>query len=252
MSKRAVILAGGKGKRLHPYTVVFPKPLMPIGDYPILEVVIRQLAYYGFDHITLAVNHQADIIKSYFNSGEKWGVCIDYSVERTPLGTIGPLRLINDLPAHFLVMNGDILTDFDYGKLFEFHLQDQDILTVAYYQRKQCADYGVLEIDDSGILRGFREKPIVKFNVSMGIYAVSREVLDFIPEQQVYGFDQLMLDLIKADKPAGIKKFDGYWLDIGRPDDYTKAVDEFELLRDKFIKCRPFYSPKLKNLSAVV
>jgi NDP-sugar pyrophosphorylase family protein len=126
MTKRAVILAGGKGTRLRPYTVVLPKPMMPIGEYTILEVVIRQLARHGFDRITLAVNHQAELFKAFFGDGSKWHVRIDYSLEDRPLGTMGPLRLIRDLPAHFLVMNGDILTDLNYA----FHLKHARRTTV--------------------------------------------------------------------------------------------------------------------------
>ena len=122
MSKRAVILAGGMGTRLRPYTVVLPKPLMPIGDFPILEVVIRQLVNNGFDHITLAVNHQAALIRAFFGDGSNWNVLIDYSQENEPLGTIGPLRLITDLPENFLVMNGDILTDLDFSNFYDEHV----------------------------------------------------------------------------------------------------------------------------------
>ena len=111
MNKRAIILSGGKGTRLKPYTYVLPKPLMPIENYPILEIIIRQLSSFGFDHITLAVNHQADIIKAFFQNGEKWGIKIDYSLETQPLGTMGPLKLMKDLPDNFLVMNGDVLSE---------------------------------------------------------------------------------------------------------------------------------------------
>ena len=121
MSKRAIILAGGKGTRLKPYTVVLPKPLMPIGEYPILEVVIRQLIQHKFDHVTLAVNHQAELIKAFFGDGTKWNIKIDYSMETTPLSTMGPLKLIKDLPDNFLVMNGDILSDLNYSSFLDFH-----------------------------------------------------------------------------------------------------------------------------------
>jgi NDP-mannose synthase len=235
MSKRAVILAGGRGTRLHPYTVVLPKPLMPIGEYPILEVIIRQLVTAGFDHITLAVNHQAEIIKAFFQDGARWGILIDYSLEDKPLGTMGPLKLINNLPDNFLVTNGDVLTDLDFGSFYDTHLIKKNIFTISSKQRQHNIDYGVLDTNENGVLTGFREKPSVEYQVSMGVYMVNTEALTFIPTNCSYGFDQLMLDLLAAGKPAGVQAFDGYWLDIGRPDDYIKAIEEFEAMKSRFI-----------------
>lgn len=235
MSRRAVILAGGKGTRLRPYTVVLPKPLMPIGEYPILEVIIRQLIQAGFDHITLAVNHQAEIIKAFFQNGERWGVKIDYSLEDSPLGTMGPLKLLRDLPGNFLVMNGDILSDLDYAQFHDEHVQRHELFTVSSMRREHRIDYGVLDTNEQGQLVAFREKPATSYQVSMGIYMVSSRILDKIPEGQAYGFDNLMLDLLAVRTPARVRPFDGYWLDIGRPDDYALAVDEFELMKGRFI-----------------
>lgn len=235
MSKRAIILAGGKGTRLRPYTVVLPKPLMPVGEYPILEVVIRQLVYHGFNHITLAVNHQAELIKAFFGNGTKWGVKIDYSLETEPLGTMGPLRLIKDLPNHFLVMNGDILTNLDYAEFYNQHIEGGQLFTISSFVRSNKIDYGVLESDDKGNLVGFIEKPINHYQVSMGIYMLSKSVTEFIPDGKLYGFDSLMLDLLKANKKVISKKFEGYWLDIGRPDDYLQAIEEFGDMKSKFI-----------------
>lgn len=235
MTKRAVILAGGKGTRLRPYTVVLPKPLMPIGEYPILEVVIRQLASHGFAHITIAVNHQAELIKAFFGNGSKWSVLIDYSLEDQPLGTMGALRLIDDLPPHFLVMNGDILTDLDYSAFYDDHITNNRLFTISSHHREQHIDYGVLEISDDGKLQGFHEKPTTSYEVSMGIYMVGRDVLSYLPNGKAYGFDNLMLELLKAKQTVNVRPFDGYWLDIGRADDYVKAVEEFERLKDRFI-----------------
>ena len=235
MSKRAVILAGGKGTRLRPYTTVVPKPLMPIGEYPILEVIIRQLEQHGFDHVTLAVNHHAEIIKAFFQDGTKWSIRIDYSFEHKPLSTMAPLRLIRDLPENFLLMNGDILTDLSYSDLFEEHTKNNNIFTISSHVREQEIDYGVLEVDASDHLLGFTEKPKTKYMVSMGVYMASRRILDFIPEGQSYGFDNLMLDLIAAEQPASVRKFDGYWLDIGRPDDYIQAIEEFDQMKSRFL-----------------
>ncbi|WLE95584.1 MAG: sugar phosphate nucleotidyltransferase [Candidatus Electrothrix communis] len=235
MSKRAVILAGGKGTRLRPYTVVLPKPLMPIGDYPILEVIVKQLAQCGFDHITMAVNHQADIVRAFFGDGGKWGVKIDYSLEDRPLGTMAPLKLINDLPRHFLVMNGDILTDLDFAGVYKEHVESGNIFSISSKVREHQIDYGVLDTDSDRQLIGFREKPSNTYEVSMGIYMVSREALKFIPKGKPYGFDSLMLDLLDNGRTVKVNKFEGYWLDIGRPDDYAQAIDEFESMKSRFI-----------------
>lgn len=235
MSKRAVILAGGQGTRLKPYTVVLPKPLMPIGDFPILEVIIRQLVQHGFDHVTMAVNHQAEIIKAFFQDGAKWGVKIDYSLEDKPLSTMAPLRLIPDLTENFLVMNGDVLTDLSFSDFHEEHVRRNNIFTISAHVREQKIDYGVLEMDAGGFLSGFHEKPRTQYLVSMGVYMASRRIMDFIPDGQSYGFDNLMLDLIAAGQSAAVRKFGGYWLDIGRPDDYIQAIEEFEQMKSRFL-----------------
>ncbi len=235
-NKRAIILAGGKGTRLRPYTVVLPKPLMPIGDYPIVEVIIRQLIQHGFTHITMAVNHQAEIIQAFFGNGDKWGIKIDYSLEDKPLSTMAPLKLIKDLPEDFLVMNGDILTDLNFGDFYDNHIANKNIFTISSYQREVKSEFGVLDVDDTDTLTGFREKPVLIYDVSMGIYMVSKEAVEYIPENIFYGFDHLMLDLIKDEKKAKVKKFKGYWLDIGRPDDYEVAIDMFRNSPAQFLK----------------
>lgn len=235
-TKRAIILAGGRGTRLRPYTVVLPKPLMPIGDYPILEVIIRQLAGAGFTRITLAVNHQAELIKAFFGDGSKWNISIDYSLEQSPLGTMGPLKLIPDLPDDFLVMNGDILSDLDYGAFHDDHKEARRLFTISSHVRQQMVDYGVLEVGSEQTLVGFHEKPRTEYQVSMGVYMVSREVLEHIPANRPFGFDQLMLEFIRSGKSVAVKPFQGYWLDIGRPDDYALAIEQFESMRSKFIR----------------
>jgi len=234
MSKRAIILAGGRGTRLRPYTIVLPKPLMPIGEYPILEVVIRQLVRHGFDHITLAVNHQYEIIKAFFGDGTKWHVHIDYSLENEPLGTIGPLRLISDLPQHFLIMNGDVLTDLDFAAFYHKHIEANRMFTISSHQRVQRIDYGVLVSDAAGMLCGFQEKPSTSYEVSMGIYMASREILKYVSAVP-YGFDNLMLDLLADKCDVKVDQFGGYWLDIGRADDYMQAIEEFENLKQRFL-----------------
>ena len=232
--KRAIILAGGKGSRLRPYTVVLPKPLMPIGEYPILELVIRQLIKYDFSHITLCVNHQAELIKSFFGDGNRWGIKIDYSHEIEPKGTMGPLKKILDLPENFLVMNGDILTNLDFNKFYFDHVNSREIFSISSFKRKQKIDYGVLECDQNKYLKGFKEKPMYEFNVSMGIYMAAKEIIDFIPDE-FFGFDSLMLKLLNLGKNINVIEFNDYWLDIGRPDDYIKAIEDFESMKNYFL-----------------
>ena len=235
MSKRAIILAGGKGTRLRPYTVVLPKPLMPLGDYPILEIIVRQLSHFGFDHVTITVNHQAEIIKAFFGDGSKWNIKIDYSLEDRPLSTMGPLKLIHDLPENFLVMNGDILTDLNFEWFYEHHKQGDALFTIAAFNRSEISEYGVLDVDDHNSLFGFREKPRHDYTVSMGIYMVNRQVLDLIPAGVAYGFDKLMLDMLAHKKKVKVHRYNGYWLDIGRPDDYMQAIEEFDKTKEKFL-----------------
>jgi len=225
--KTAVILAGGKGTRLRPYTVTMPKPLVPVGDKPIMEILIIRLVKQGFTRIIITVNHQADIIMAYFGNGDKWGVKIEYSLEDKPLGTMGPLKLIRNLPEYFLVMNGDVLTDIDYLDFLDEHMKFGNAFTIASYRRTQKIDYGVLEIEGNQ-LKGFKEKPETHHIVSMGIYAVSKKIVDYIPENEYFGFDTLMLQLIEADINVGVYEHKGYWMDIGRPDDYQQAVEDVE------------------------
>lgn len=228
MSKRAIILAGGKGARLKPYTIALPKPLVPIGNKPILEIIINQLKDYEFDHITITINHLADIIKAFFEDGSKWGIKIDYSLEEKPLSTMGPLSLIKDLPENFLIMNGDVLSDINFRKFYNFHISQNSIFTISSYVREQKTDFGVLEIDSNNYLNDFKEKPIVQYDVSMGIYCANKKILNYIPYNKFFGFDNLMLDLLKSNNHPRIKRHNGYWLDIGRPDDYEKACNDID------------------------
>ena len=172
---RAIILAGGKGTRLYPYTTLIPKPLVPLGGrYSILEIIIMQLKQAGFTHITLAVNHLSQLIMAYFGDGSRLGVELDYSLEEAELSTIGPLTLIDDLPENFLVMNGDILCNLDYNRFFLEHVNSGSEVSVSSYKREVKVDFGVLETDAAGLLNGFKEKPVFNFEVSMGIYCIKR------------------------------------------------------------------------------
>lgn len=231
---RAIILAGGKGIRLRPYTTLIPKPLVPLGGkYSILEIIILQLSKAGFTHITLAVNHLSHLIMAYFGDGARLGVRLDYSIEESELSTIGPLTLISDLPANFLVMNGDILCNLDYKKFYDEHLQTQSAISVSAYRRQVKIDFGVLRYDEAGNLTDFDEKPTYDFDVSMGIYCISKAVIDSLPKGKPFGFDHLMLAGLSTRQPAHIKPFSGYWLDIGRPEDYQYADDNFDELTRK-------------------
>jgi len=230
---RAVILAGGRGTRLHPFTISLPKPLVPIGDQPILEIVIRQLAACGFSHVTLAVNYQADIIRAYFGDGARWNIKLDYSMENKPLSTMAPLRLIGDLPDNFLVMNGDVLTDLAFDRFLDAHTRGRRLFTISAAAREQTIDYGVLQVDSDSDLVGFEEKPKIPYRVSMGVYCVNKKVLDMIPDGEAFGFDQLMLKMIAARDRVRVVLHEGYWLDIGRPDDYQKALEDWPTLRSK-------------------
>lgn len=236
MARRAVILAGGRGTRLKPYTLALPKPLVPVGETPILEIIVRQLSSQGFDHLTFAVNHQADIIRAYFGDGSKFGVKIDYSLEKIPLSTMGPLRLVKDLPSSFLVMNGDVLTDLNYGGLLERHEREANLMSISASRREQLIDFGVLETGEDGKLVDFHEKPRDRYLVSMGVYALSNRVLRYIPEGKPYGFDNLVLDLLGAKEVVKVYPYEGYWLDIGRPDDYERAVEDFSSGAIRFLK----------------
>jgi NDP-sugar pyrophosphorylase family protein len=231
---RAIILAGGKGTRLRPYTTLIPKPLVPLGGkYSILEIIILQLKRCGFTHITIAVNHLSQLIMAYFGDGSRLGVKVDYSLEEGELSTIGPLTLINDLPSDFLVMNGDILSDLNYREFLEAHIAAGNQISVSSFRRQVKVDFGVLRHDSHGRLQEFTEKPTFDFDVSMGIYCLNRSIIGALPQGARYGFDNLMIDGLANKQAIDIRPFSGYWLDIGRPDDYEFANDNFAELSIK-------------------
>lgn len=234
--RHVVILAGGKGVRLRPYTTVIPKPLVPIGDrYSILEIVMRQLAACGFNRATLAIGHLGQLIRAYVGDGSQWGIEVDYVQEESPLGTIGPaLMVLDQLPENFLLMNGDILTDLDYGDLLDRHISWGAPLTVATFNRVHQVDFGVLDVTDRRVT-AFTEKPPLSYSVSMGIYGVSKRHLQRYTAGLPYGFDELMLDLIERGTLPASYGFDGFWLDIGRPDDYDRANAEFAVLGPRLL-----------------
>lgn len=224
---RAVVLAGGKGTRLRPYTTILPKPLMPVGERPILEYVFDRIREAGIRKITISVGHLAELLQTFFGDGSKWNLEITYVIEDKPLNTIGPLPFVEDLGENFFVMNGDILTDLDVRRLWAAHIESKAALTVATFRRTVRIDFGVLRYDEtSGAVWGFEEKPVLPYDVSMGIYMLNRKCLNFIPIGEPFGFDQLVLALLAAREPVHAFVHGGRWLDIGRLEDYEIANEE--------------------------
>jgi NDP-sugar pyrophosphorylase family protein len=229
---RAVILAGGRGTRLAPYTTVLPKPLMPVGDVPIIELLIQRLADAGITHVTLAVGHLAALMMAYFDHRGDLGVKIEYSLESVPLGTAGPLAQVGDLDETFLVMNGDLLTDLDFTELVSTHRNAGAVATVGTYRREVKIDLGVLEVDEHDRIQRYVEKPTYDFLVSMGVYAFEPAALSYIQPETYLDLPVLITQLLDAGEPVATHLHPGYWLDIGRPDDYERAqVDVASLPR---------------------
>lgn len=219
---KAVVLAGGKGTRLRPFTTSFPKPLMPVGDLPILEILLRQLRSYGVTEVTLLTGHLAYLLEGYFTDGAALGLRVDYLREEQPLGTAGPLRqLAGKLDDDFLVMNGDLLTDLDFGALMSGHRSGGADVTVCTYAREEKIELGVLRIDGGDVV-GYEEKPTLRLDVSMGVYAMRPAALERIPTGY-YDMPNLILDTLAAGSRVRSHRHDGLWLDIGRPDDYGRA-----------------------------
>jgi NDP-mannose synthase len=224
---RAVILAGGKGVRLHPFTVVFPKPLVPLGDRPVIEVLIQRLIAFGITDITLTLGHLAELIKAYFQHRPQLmaQASLRYVDEEEPTGTAGSLASVRGLDETFLVMNGDLLTDLDFDLLVSFHRREGAALTIATNQRRVKVDFGVLESDSNSRVIGYNEKPELSYDVSMGIYVYEPSVLKFIAPGKYLDFPDLVLKLIAAGEKVCAMPCDCLWLDIGRPDDYARAQE---------------------------
>jgi len=237
MSKRAVILAGGKGSRLAPYTTVLPKPLLPVGDEAILEVVVRQLHGHGFGAITLAVGYLSHLVRAVMGDGSRHGLEIGYHEEAEPLGTVGPLATIEDLDDTFLAMNGDVLTSLDYGRLYDAHRESGAALTVASHKRIVNIDYGVLHLGaaegEIAPIKAYEEKPELDYTVSMGVYVFEPRALDHVEAGTYMDLPNLVVKLIEAGENVGSYVFDGYWLDIGRHDDYERAIAEYEDIKPR-------------------
>ena len=232
---QAIILAGGKGSRLKPFTKIIPKPLVPIGDMPILEVVLRQLKTAGFNDVIITVNHLAELIMAFFGDGKKLGLNISYSMEEKPLGTAGPLSLITEYEDDFLVMNGDLLTTLDYRKMIEWHKKEKNDLTIACYNKKVKIDYGVLE-RDGDVFMGCVEKPVYTYDISMGMYVFNKDMLSLVRKDERMDMPDLQIKAKKENKQIKCYLQDCIWLDIGRPEDYEEAVKIFEEKKIEFIK----------------
>lgn len=223
----AVILAGGKGTRLRPFTMTIPKPLLPLGDVPVLEVVIRQLAANGFSRVILTLGHMAPLFGAQFGDGSDYGLSIEYASEDEPLGTAAPLRDLTGLPENFIVMNGDLLTDISYAKLFEDHVRQNAAATIGTVSRRETIDYGLIEMADDGTFLDYKEKPVVSRYVSMGINVLNRRALHAIPPTGRFDMPELMLALHTAREKVHCFRTDCYWQDMGRFDDYTRASEDF-------------------------
>lgn len=224
---QAIILAGGLGTRLRPYTFCFPKPLMPVGNMPILEIIIRQLKKQNIQEIVVSTGYLAELIRAFCGDGKKWGLHLRYVEEKKPLNTAGALKLIPDLDDNFLVMNGDILTDLSFTNLKMFHLIQGSAATIAVKSRSTQIDFGVLKTNESNELIEYIEKPTYNFHVSMGIYFLQKMVVDYIENDEALGMPDLLLRLKADNKKVSCFNEDPLWLDIGRFDDYEKAQTMF-------------------------
>ena len=232
---KAVVLAGGRGTRLAPYTYILPKPLMPIGEMPILEVLLRQMKRAGVEDVVLTVGHLSSLLRAYFGEGDRWGLNITYSYEECPLGTAGPIALVHGLAGTFLVTNGDVLSTLDMRKLAAFHKKNKGLATIAVHQREVRIDLGVVESNGDYSVSGYIEKPVYNYTVSMGIYVFEPRVMDFIPAGQYLDFPDLILKLIAAGEKVVGYPFQGYWMDLGRPDDYERANQDFKDMKLQFL-----------------
>jgi NDP-sugar pyrophosphorylase family protein len=232
---RVIIQAGGLGTRLHPYTTVLPKPLVPVGERPILETMVEQFVGQGFDQITITLGHLGHLIMAVIGDGSRFGANVEYVWEEKPLGTIGAVTLVEQLDEPFLVANGDLLTDFDYRAFMKAHLTSGVALSVGTYNKRVEISLGVFELDLGRRITSFKEKPTLSLPCSMGIYAVDPALLELIPRDQYFGFDDLMSICLDQDLPVRAHVFEGHWLDIGRPEDHATASAVFDNHREDFL-----------------
>jgi NDP-mannose synthase len=232
----AVVMAGGRGTRLAPYTTVLPKPLMPLHDRPIIEVILRQLVAAGIDAISISVGHLGGLIEAWVRGVGNFGVPISFLYEDVPLGTAGALKQAAPEEGSFIALNGDILTTLSFSALAEAHARSGTIATVAVNERQVNIEYGVVHRDSSQRLIGLDEKPTIRYTVSMGVYAFSTRVADYIEVRERIDFPDLLLRMLEAGEHVAVFSFDGYWRDIGNRDDYAAAVDDFGAAPERFIR----------------
>lgn len=233
---RAVILAGGRGTRLAPYTYVLPKPMMPIGDKAILEILLRQMKRAGINHVVLTVGHLAGLMRAFFQDGQQYDLDITYSYEATPLGTAGPLALVPNLDKTFMVSNGDVLTLLDFNDFINFHHEQGGICSIAMHKHKVHIDLGVVEQNNGDyVITGYVEKPTLDYRVSMGVYIFEPRVLDYIPKNEYLDFPDLVKTLLANGERVIGYPFNGYWRDLGNPGDYTQACLDFDQMRSQFL-----------------
>ena len=229
-----VVLAGGTGTRLRPYTTVLPKPLMPVGEMPVLEILLRRLAAAGFVRINLAVGYLAELIEAYFGDGERFGVELVYWRETQPLGTAGPIAEMDLSEDRVLVMNGDLLTTLDFAPFVEGHVASGAAASLAVRSREVPIDFGVVHVDGASVA-SFEEKPVITYDVSMGVYAFEQRVVELIPHGVKYDFPDLLNEVLERGWPVHAHRSTDFWLDIGRIDDYELAHEQFNELRAELL-----------------
>lgn len=233
---RAVVLAGGRGTRLAPYTTVLPKPLMPVGDLSVLEILMRRLRAHGIRQITLAVGYLAELIRAYCRDGSQWELEIEYSFEEEPLGTAGPLSLLPRRGEPILVVNGDLLTDLDFTEFMRHHAASNVAATIGVYERRVRLELGIIESSaTTGNVSSYIEKPEYTFRVSMGAYILGNRALDLIPVRECFDIPDLVRRLVAKGEMVGTFLHKGYWVDIGQMEDYRKALDDFPAMKERFL-----------------
>ena len=234
---KAIILAGGKGSRLYPFSAVLPKPLMPLGEMPVLEVLLRQLAHVGVDHAILAVNHMRHLIEAFFGDGSRFGLRIEYSGEDKPLGTAGPMGAVLDrMDDDFVLVNGDLLTTLDIGQMIAAHRAAAADATIGVFEREVKVEFGLIDVDADMRMVGYREKPSQRQLVSMGLYVLHKEsVRPFVRANEYLDMPQLMVTMMQSGRSVLCHRQDCFWLDIGRPEDFAVAQKIFEDNQEKFL-----------------
>jgi NDP-sugar pyrophosphorylase family protein len=227
---KAIVMAGGKGTRLHPYSAHFPKPLMPLGDMPVLELLLRQFKRAGVEEVFLAVNHLRHLIEAFFGDGSRMGLKLHYSIEDKPLGTAGPIAAVLDrLGDDFIMANGDLLTTLDIAAMIGFHRTHGADATIGVYQRDVKIDFGILDVDPEMRMVGYREKPSFTHLLSMGIYVLNTsKVRNFVQPDTHLDMPDLLRLMVGSGGEVRCFRDDCFWLDIGRPEDFARAQEMYE------------------------